>query len=50
MTQALLPAWKKTHESIVKQIAPTASELELLDRMTMIFEAHYANARSMTGH
>ncbi|MBC7597898.1 MAG: HipA domain-containing protein, partial [Polaromonas sp.] len=50
MTQALLPAWKKTHESIVKQIAPTAPELELLDRMTMIFEAHCANARSMTGH
>lgn len=49
MTQDLLPAWQKTHERIVKDTAATASELELLERMTKVFETHCAHALSMTG-
>jgi serine/threonine-protein kinase HipA len=49
MAQALLPAWKKTHERVVKQTAAGASELALLERMTQVFDAHCAHALSMTG-
>ncbi|MDP2817145.1 MAG: HipA domain-containing protein [Polaromonas sp.] len=49
MAQALLPAWKKTHQRIVKETAPTVPERALLERMTQVFEAHCAHALSMTG-
>ncbi|MDW5442458.1 HipA domain-containing protein [Polaromonas sp. SM01] len=49
MTQALLPAWKKTHERIVKQTTPSVQELALLERMTRVFETHCSHAQSMTG-
>ena len=49
MTQNLLPAWQKTRERIVKDTAPAASELPMLERMTKVFETHCAHALSMTG-
>ncbi|MDO9404384.1 MAG: HipA domain-containing protein [Polaromonas sp.] len=45
----LLPAWHKTRAAIERYISPTAPELELLDRMTQVFERHTNNAVSMTG-
>ncbi len=49
MAQALLPAWKKTHQRILKETAPNVPEQVLLERMTQVFEAHGAHALSMTG-
>ena len=48
MTQDFLPAWRKTRERLVKDIAPKASEQALLERMTKVFETHCAHALSMT--
>jgi len=48
MAQDLLPAWEKTKAVIIEKLAPTASELELLDKMTAVFEMHSAHALSMT--
>ena len=47
MAQDLMPAWQKTQASIVKELAPNAAELALLDKMTQVFEAHTAHAFSM---
>lgn len=48
MAVALLPAWAKVHESIVKKKGVTEAELQLLSKMTEIFKKHGANAMSMT--
>jgi serine/threonine-protein kinase HipA len=48
MAVALLPAWEKVHESIVKKKGVTESEIQLLVNMTEIFKKHCANAMSMT--
>jgi serine/threonine-protein kinase HipA len=48
MAVALLPAWEKVQESIVKKKGVTESELQLLSKMTEIFKKHCANAMSMT--
>ena len=49
MAQDLRPAWQKTQASIVKDVAPNAAELEMLGKMTKVFEAHTAHAFSMLG-
>ena len=49
MASALLPAWQKTHAAVVKETGPVAAELELLDKMTQVFELHCAHALLMTG-
>lgn len=48
MAVALLPAWEKVYESIVKKKGVTEAELQLLSKMTEIFKKHGANAMSMT--
>lgn len=49
MAQDLLPAWQKTKAAIIKDVAPEKRELELLEKMTDVFEMHRAHAISMTG-
>lgn len=49
MAQDLLPAWQKTKAAIIKDVAPGKRELELLEKMTDVFEMHSAHAISMTG-
>ena len=49
MADELLPAWQKTHAVVVKETAPTPTEIELLDKMTQVFERHCAHALLMTG-
>jgi serine/threonine-protein kinase HipA len=48
MAVALLPAWEKVHESIVKKKGVTEAEIQLLSKMTEIFMNHGASAMSMT--
>ncbi len=49
MADELLPAWQKTHAAVVRETDPTAAELDLLDKMTQVFELHCAHASQMTG-
>ena len=49
MTAALLPAWGKVRAQLDKQHKPTAAEVEVLERMTEVFERHHAHALSMAG-
>ncbi len=49
MALNILPAWKKTKAAIIESVAPDEHELELLEKMTGIFEMHSANAIAMTG-
>jgi len=48
MASKLLPAWDKVYSEIEKKNAPTQSEIELLKRMTMVFQKQVQNALSMT--
>ena len=45
----LMPAWHKVHQRIVRELAPTPPEQEVLNRMTQVFQTHNAHALSMTG-
>ena len=45
----LMPVWRKVHEQIVRELAPTPPEQDVLNRMTQVFQAHNAHALSMTG-
>ena len=49
MADEFLPAWQKTRAVVVKETTPTPTELELLDKMTQVFERHCAHALLMTG-
>ena len=49
MSSELLPAWQRTHAAVVRETDPTAAELDLLDKMTQVFELHCAHASQMTG-
>jgi serine/threonine-protein kinase HipA len=49
MARDLLPIWEKTKAAIVKDLTPQERELELLAKMTGIFEMHSAHALLMTG-
>ena len=49
MADELLPAWKKTHAAVLKEAAPTPAEIQLLNKMTQVFELHCAHALLMMG-
>ncbi|WP_411878433.1 hypothetical protein [Polaromonas sp. YR568] len=49
MAQDIMPAWQKTKAALIKDLAPAARELELLEKITGVFEMHSAHALSMTG-
>lgn len=48
MAEDLLPAWQKTRARVVQETSPVESEVELLGKMTRVFETHCAHALSMT--
>jgi serine/threonine-protein kinase HipA len=48
MVVALLPAWSKVRDSILKEQGVTEAEQALLARMTKVFEAHYDHGLSMS--
>lgn len=48
MAVALLAAWRKVREQIDRQHAPTPAEVDVLERMTRVFELHAGHALSMT--
>jgi serine/threonine-protein kinase HipA len=47
MAIALPPAWRKVREQIDRQHTPTPAEVEVLERMTQVFELHCRHALSM---
>ncbi|MES2949795.1 MAG: HipA domain-containing protein [Pseudomonadota bacterium] len=49
LAQDFLPAWRKVLDRTLLETQATAAEAAVLGRMTQVFEAHAANALSMTG-
>ncbi|MBT2334209.1 HipA domain-containing protein [Variovorax paradoxus] len=49
MARALLPAWHKVRASLDESHRPDDAEVQVLERMTQVFELHVRNASSMIG-
>lgn len=49
MARGILPAWQKTKAALIGELAPEGRELDLLEKMSAVFEMHSAHALSMTG-